>query len=63
VAPPHEQHRVEQGVYLGMSFGVGLTSEQLGQVVQLVTTQVSAAAGKRASNALAQVLAARHLAE
>jgi alkylhydroperoxidase/carboxymuconolactone decarboxylase family protein YurZ len=45
--------------HMRMSLGVGLTSEQLWQVTQLLTTKVDAGAGKRASEALTQTLAAK----
>lgn len=45
--------------HMRISLGVGLTAGQLGQVAQLLATQVDAAAGTRANGALAQALAAK----
>lgn len=47
------------GAHMRMSLGVGLTGEQLRQVIELLTTKVDAGAGNRASEALTQALEAK----
>jgi 4-carboxymuconolactone decarboxylase len=46
--------------HMGISLGVGLTREQLQQVVELLTTHADAAASERAKQALDGALAAKH---